>query len=69
MGTRFIKCPMCRKEYESVAYSNKITEEQQIKFFKGEDHVQNIFPQLTASERETLISGLCLDCQEKVFGK
>lgn len=31
--------------------------------------VQNAFPELTAENREFLISGMCRDCQEKIFGE
>lgn len=30
---------------------------------------QQAFPYLTATERETLISGLCEECQNDVFGE
>jgi len=29
---------------------------------------QNCFPYLNASEREIIISGLCLECQDEIFG-
>lgn len=31
-------------------------------------HVQDIFPYLTPAERELLISGVCPECWEKMFG-
>lgn len=32
-------------------------------------HAQDAFPYLSAYERETLISGFCLDCWNHIFGK
>ena len=31
--------------------------------------VQNAFPELTPTEREMLISGICPDCQKDIFGE
>lgn len=31
--------------------------------------VQNVFPELSATDRETIISGLCADCQSEIFGE
>lgn len=30
--------------------------------------VQNVFPYLSAEDREVLISGMCIDCQDSIFG-
>ena len=30
--------------------------------------VQNAFPDLSAEQREVLISGMCIDCQDSIFG-
>ena len=30
--------------------------------------IQRAFPYLSADEREVLITGMCYDCQAKVFG-
>lgn len=58
-----INCPMCRKthcvEVEVKAYE---------KWQNGE-LIQNAMPNLSATEREQLISGFCPDCQDKIFGK
>lgn len=31
--------------------------------------VQDAFPDLTATERESIISGICATCQDEVFGE
>lgn len=45
-----------------------ITDEQYSKFINGDDLVQNIFPNLSSTEREFLISGLSAEEQKEVFG-
>lgn len=30
---------------------------------------QNVFPELSVTDRETIISGLCEDCQSEIFGE
>jgi hypothetical protein len=32
------------------------------------EHIQSVFPELTADEREELISGTCAPCWDKQFG-
>ena len=56
------KCPFC-KETTTVI----IPTEKYIKLQEGE-LIQNAMPGLTAVSRETLISGICCDCQDKIFG-
>lgn len=33
----------------------------------GRSPVQNCFPYLTMPERETVMSGMCVECQKRVF--
>ena len=30
---------------------------------------QDVFPELSATDRETIISGLCEECQSEIFGE
>lgn len=30
--------------------------------------VQSAFPDMSAEDREVLISGMCIDCQDSIFG-
>lgn len=55
-------CPFCGcltdievevEQYESWAFGGVL--------------IQNAFPALSATERETLISGICPDCQDDIF--
>lgn len=57
-----IKCPFCGDYHEvdvnETAYNN----------WRGGELIQNAMPDLTPTQREQLISGLCIKCQEKIFG-
>lgn len=55
------KCPFCGQ----VTIIN-IPTEKYIKWQEGE-LIQNAMPNLTVFSRETLISGVCWDCQDKIF--
>ena len=58
-----ITCPICgRTHYVEV------TEESYTAYANGE-LCQRAFPYLSATEREQIISGLCPDCQKKIFGE
>lgn len=56
-----IQCPFCGKEY---------TVEVELKDYwawQMGELAQDAFPYLSATERESLISQLCPECQEKMF--
>lgn len=55
-------CPFCGEK--TVI---EVTEEQAFAYFYTDALVQNIFPEMEASSRETLISGICEKCQENIF--
>jgi wobble nucleotide-excising tRNase len=55
-------CPFCGKEHEVHT-----TEEQYAEYCGGE-LAQNAFADLSATEREQIISHICPQCQEKIFG-
>ena len=44
-----------------------VREEDYNKRVKGRSPAQNCFPYLTMPERETIISGMCPECQKKLF--
>ena len=57
------QCPFCAKhytfevptdEYSDWVFNNKL--------------IQEAFKSLNATKREFLLSGLCEDCQKKIFG-
>ena len=56
------RCPMCGK-----LHSVEVNLSAYEKWQNGE-LIQNAMPNLSATEREQLISGFCPDCQEKIFG-
>ena len=45
---------------------NGLDTEKVIRWLNGE-LVQNVFPELDSTTHETIISGLCPECQEKFF--
>ena len=57
-----IQCPFCGECHEmdvnETAYNN----------WRGGELIQNAMPDLAPTQREQLISGLCVKCQEKIFG-
>lgn len=57
-----ITCPACGN-----THFVEVNEEDFLAWENGE-LAQNAFPYLSATEREQLISGLCLNCQSEIFG-
>lgn len=55
-------CPFCGEEW-SIAVSAV-----DFATWQEGELIQNAFPYLSAGERELLISGICTDCQKKIFG-
>ena len=55
-------CPICGKEHSVVVDFDKF-----MQWTKGA-LIQNAMPELNATQREQLISGICPECQEKIFG-
>lgn len=62
MMTLVNKCPFCGKESEVT-----VTFKGWSDYLDGAS-VQVAFPNLSATEREIIISGICPQCQESVFG-
>lgn len=55
-------CPFCGDEHFVT-----VEMEDYLAWQEGE-LAQNAFPYLSATEREQLISHICPECQEKIFG-
>lgn len=55
-------CPFCGREH-----SVKVEVEQFLAYQQGA-LAQVAFPNLSASEREQIISGMCPTCQKDIFG-
>lgn len=56
------KCPFCGN-----LWSVEVVKKDYVAWQIGE-LAQNAFPYLSADEREMFISGMCVECQAKVFG-
>ena len=61
MMTIITKCPWCGEEHEV-----EVPFEDYLAWQSGES-IQVAMPQLSADEREMLISGVCPKCWEKAF--
>lgn len=54
------KCPICRKEHPV-----HLTREQGLRYGAyraGYGHIQDLLPDLSADDRERLITGICPEC-------
>ena len=54
-------CPFCGHVSEIWV------DDEVLNRMESEEPIQSILPEVPASEREVLISGICIDCQEEVF--
>ncbi len=54
-------CPFCGHVSEIWV------DDEVLKRMEDGERIQDILPELPAPEREVLISGICIDCQEEVF--
>ena len=57
------KCPFCGAFYWIFS------EQKNWDAYEAGALVQDAFPDLTATERESIISGICATCQDEVFGE
>lgn len=57
-----VTCPFCGAEHSVTVW------EADFEAWQNGALAQNAFPYLSAEEREQLISQLCPECQERVFG-
>ncbi len=66
MGKKIIRakrCGTCQIEYQI-----EVDSEQLERYDKGIEHVQNIFPEMSAENREFFfISGICGKCWDEMF--
>lgn len=58
-----IYCPFCGKVHTVTASV------QGLRDWENGECIQNALPELSATERESLISGICPDCQRDIFGE
>lgn len=60
--TAICNCPFCHKETSVVVEMKDFFDWHNGKL------AQDAFPYLSATERESLISGMCPSCQDFIFG-
>ena len=60
--TVYLVCPFCGNEHSVVVNS------VDYKRWQEGELIQRAMPNLSPTQREQLISGLCHECQRKVFG-
>lgn len=56
-------CPFCHKAHELT-----VNLDNYLDWLNGMS-IQDAMPDLSATEREQLISEICPDCQQKIFGE
>jgi endogenous inhibitor of DNA gyrase (YacG/DUF329 family) len=56
-------CPIC-----GCLVDTKVDLEQYEAYAYGGVLAQDAFPTLSATDRETMISGMCPECQDEIFG-
>lgn len=56
-------CPFCNKRYEGSFPSEGYGK------WMGGELIQNAMPTVPATSREWLISGICPECQDSIFGE
>ena len=61
------RCPFCGKEY-TVEVPEKGFLDWFFDWCEGSALIQNAMPNVSAEVRESLISGICEECQNKFFG-
>lgn len=59
-----VRCSQCQ---EVITLS--ITEQQYLDWKKSNQNIQDYFPNVSADERELLISGVCGKCFDKMFAE
>lgn len=57
-------CPCCRCDVRMCVEGNKYE-----KYISTNMCVTDVFPELSMFEREFLMTGYCVTCQEKIFGR
>ena len=59
-------CPMCGNVTERDL---DVTQAQLIAYDVGNELIQNVFPNLSAPERESIKTGYCEKCMQMLFGQ
>ena len=56
-------CPFCGQKYQGVFVTSEFDA------WRNGELIQNAMPLTPATSREWLISGICPECQESIFGE
>lgn len=56
------KCPSCKVDVRMSVDEDKYNE-----YASTKKHITEVFPELSVFEREFLMTGYCVKCQEKIF--
>lgn len=59
-------CPSCGKASEYEVTANQYNRIQK-KYYEEGEKIQNVVPELNSFQREMLVSGMCFDCQSKLY--
>ena len=57
-----IVCPFC-----GATHFVEVNEEHFFLWYNGPELIQDVMPELSPTEREQLISGICPKCQNEIF--
>ena len=64
--TTLMRCKKCRNRVEIPAKATDIIDWQHNR--QQRPLIQNAFPDLSTDERELILSGICGECWERIFG-
>jgi hypothetical protein len=62
-------CLMCNREWTIIMPYEDSVFRMKWDMWKNGGLIQNVFPELTAEQREGLKTGTCKSCWEKIFPK
>ena len=58
-------CPVCGKIHSLENVDGKKIQE----YLNTKTVIQRIFPKMSSTDREKIITGMCEECQDKIFGE
>ena len=59
-----VKCPLCKKDYTV----DNVPRQRYFEWRNGGNlHIQDALPELSADDRESLVSGVCKTCWDNMF--
>lgn len=58
-----VRCPMCGKQYTIIVPHDGFIN------WRNGDRIQDCLPTLSNAERESLMTGICDECWDKLYGE